>query len=75
MAVSSKEFLSENDTETVWLCFFCYDYGANTSAAVDKIAINQKNYHKCSLCFRVCSTGKKNHHNKKDWLLGQFWRS
>ena len=75
MAVSSKEFLSENDTETFLVCFFCYDYGANTSATVDKIVMIQKNYHKCSLCFRVWSTAKKNHHHKKDWLLGHFWRS
>ena len=72
MAVSSKEFLSKNDTEIVLVCFFFYDYGANTSAAVDKIAMNQKNYHKCPLYFRVCSTAKNNHHHKKDSFLGHF---
>ena len=30
--------------------FFCYDYGANASEAVEKIAADQDDYHKCSLC-------------------------
>ena len=32
-----EEVLSENDFEAVLANFFCYDYGANTSGAVQKI--------------------------------------
>ena len=43
-----KELLSENDFEAV-LVNFCYnDFGANASGAFQKIATNQKDYHKCS---------------------------
>ena len=38
MAASSEDFLSEYDFEAV-LVFFCYyDYGFNSSEAVEKIA-------------------------------------
>ena len=37
------------------LASFCsYDYGANASEAVLKIATDQKDYHKCSLYVIVC---------------------
>ena len=41
-----EEFLSENDC--------CYDYGANASEAVEKIAADQKDYHKFSSCVIIC---------------------
>ena len=35
-----------------------YDYGASTSEAVQKVATDQKGYHKCSLCVIVCWIAK-----------------
>ena len=43
-----ERLLSENDFEAVLATFCCYDYGANASEAVQKIATDQKDYHKCS---------------------------
>ena len=43
-----EELLSENDFEAVLATFCCYGYGANASDAVQKIATDQKDYHKCS---------------------------
>ena len=37
-----EELLSENDFEAVLATFCCYDYGANDSDAVQKIAADQK---------------------------------
>ena len=37
-----KEFLSENDFETVLATFFCYDHGAKAFEAVQKIATDKK---------------------------------
>ena len=48
-----EELLSENYFEAVLASFCCYDYSANTSEAVQKIATDQKVYHKCSLCVIV----------------------
>ena len=45
--------LRESDFKT-GLANFSYDYGANVSEAVEKIAKDQKDYHKCSSCTRVC---------------------
>ena len=33
-----EELLSENDFESVLASFYCYDYGVNTSEAVQKIS-------------------------------------
>ena len=49
-----EELFSENDFEAVLATFCCYDYGANASEAVQKIATDQKDYHKCSSCVIVC---------------------
>ena len=45
-----EELLSENDFEAVLATFCCYDHGANSSEAVQKIVTDQKEYRKCSLC-------------------------
>ena len=45
-----KELISENDFEIVLATFCCYDYGANASKIVQKIATDQKDYRKCSSC-------------------------
>ena len=43
-------FFSENDFEAALVILCSYDYGANASETVDKIAIDQKDYQKCTLC-------------------------
>ena len=55
-----EELLSENDFEAVLATFYCYDYGANASEAVQKIATNQKDYHKSSSCVTICLIAKIN---------------
>ena len=66
-----EELLSENDFEAVLVSFCCYDYSANTSEAVQKIATDQKVYHKCSLCVIVYRIAKicQPITVKKGWLL------
>ena len=44
----------ENDLEAVLATFCCYDHGAKASEEVQKIATDQKEYHKCSLCVIIC---------------------
>ena len=53
---------------------FCYGYGANASEAVQKIATDQRNYHKCSSCVITCWIAKiyQSITVKKDWLLGHL---
>ena len=46
--------LNEKDFEAVLATFCCYDYGTNTSEAVQNIAIDQKDYPQCSSCVIVC---------------------
>ena len=55
MVAFSEEFLSEDKLETVLAIFCCYDYNANAFEAVEKMATDEKDYHKCSLCvIKVC---------------------
>ena len=59
MAAFSENFHNENDFEDDLSTFYCYDYekngySANGSEAVENIATDQKDYHKCSLCVIVC---------------------
>ena len=54
MAAFSEDFLSADDFEAVLAIFCCYEYGINASEAVEKIATDEKDYHKCSLCVVVC---------------------
>ena len=58
MAVFSERVFSENDFEAVLATDCCYDYGINTSEAVEKIATDQKYYHKCSLCLYFATQTK-----------------
>ena len=54
-----EELLTENDFDAVLATFCCYyNYGANAPEAVQKIATDQKEYHKCSSC--VCLLGSQN---------------
>ena len=57
----NEEFLSENDIEVVLSTFCCYDYGVHGSDTVEKIATDQKDYRKCSLCVIVCCRAKAYH--------------
>ena len=45
-----RNLLTENDFEAFLTTFCCYDFDANASEAVQKIATDQKDYHKCSSC-------------------------
>ena len=49
-----EELLGENDLKAVLATFCCYDHGTNTSEEVQRIAIDQKDYHKCSSCVIIC---------------------
>ena len=53
-----EELPSENDFEAVLVTFRCYDHGAKTSEAVQKIVTAQKEYHKCSLWVIICWRAK-----------------
>ena len=55
--VSNKNFLEKMTLRLFLATFCCDDYGANASEAVEKIATDQKDYHKCSLCIIVCRIG------------------
>ena len=73
------EFLSENGFKTDLVTFYCYDYGVNASEAVERIATDQKGYHKCSLCVIVCCIAKnivsnsKNGCTEKEKKTGPWW--
>ena len=53
-----EELISENGFEAVLSTFCCYDHGTNASEAVQKIATDQKEYPKCSLCTIICWIAK-----------------
>ena len=54
-ATKNGGFKTENDLfEVVLATLSCHDDGANASEVVQKIAADQKDYHKCSSCVTVC---------------------
>ena len=55
---SCEELLRENDFDAVLATFCCYDHGANSSEAVQKITTDQKEYRKCSLSVIICWIAK-----------------
>ena len=61
----------------VLAAFCCYEYGSNASETVQKIATNQKDYHKFSSCFIVYRIAEIYQliTVKKGWLLGHLRRS
>ena len=68
----------ENDFEAILTTFCCYDFGANASEAVQKIATDQK-VHKYYLCVIVCRIVKmvSINNSKKGlatYLLGHLQR-
>ena len=48
------KLLSKNDFEVVLATFCCYDHGTKVSEEVQKIATDQKEYRKYSLCVVIC---------------------
>ena len=48
--------LSEKDFEAISATFCFYNHGTNASEAVQKIAANQKEYHKCSSCYNLLNS-------------------
>ena len=61
MADISEEFLSENEFKAVLATFCCSDCGLNVLVIVEKIARDQRGYHKYSLCVIVCCREEKYH--------------
>ena len=49
MAACSEDFLCEDDFNAALAIFRSYGYSVNASVAVEKIATDEKDYHKCSL--------------------------
>ena len=49
-----RNYFVKINFEAVLGIFSCYDYGANSSEAVQKIATDQKEYHKFSSCVIIC---------------------
>ena len=66
-----EELLSENDFEAVLANFCCYDHGAETSEAVQKIATDQKKYCKCFSSVIICWIAKiyLSINNSEKWLV------
>ena len=54
-------FPSWNEFENVLTILDCYDYGENKSDAAEKIAIDENDYHKCSLCVIVNFIARLHH--------------
>ena len=50
----SEKFVFGDDFDAVLAIFCSYGYGAKTFEAVEKIAIDEKDYHKFPLCATVC---------------------
>ena len=72
-----EKLLSENDFKAILTAFCCYGYGANATEAVQKIAADQKDYHKCSLCLMICCMTKiyQSITVEKGWLLEHLRQS
>ena len=69
-----EELISENDIEAVLASFCCYEHGAKASEAVQKIAIDQKEYCECSSCVIICWIAKiyravNQSSNNEKWLV------
>ena len=71
MAACSEDILCRDDFDAVLVISCFYRYGANVSKAVEKIDIDEKEYHKCFLCITVCiaTTYIDQSRNRKNCLL------
>ena len=54
MAACSEDFICGDDFDDVLAISRFYHYGTNASEAVEKTAIDEKDYQKRSLCVTVC---------------------
>ena len=65
-----EKLVIENDFKVVLTTSYCYDHGAKASEAVQKIATDQKEYRKCSLCVIICLIAKihLSINNSEKWL-------
>ena len=65
------ELLSKNDFKAVLVTFCCYEHGFKASEEVQKIATDQKEYRKCSLCVVICWIAKiyLSINNSEKWLV------
>ena len=54
MAACNDHFLCGNDFDAVLALFHSYAYGTNAAEAVEKMATDEKDYHKYSFCFIIC---------------------
>ena len=61
--------LIENDFEAVLAIFCCYDYDANASETVQKIATDQKDYHECSSCYSFLDSQNTSVNNSEKRLV------
>ena len=68
MTAFSEDFHRENNFEIFLATFCCYGNDRNASEAVERIATDQKDYCKCSLCVTVCCIAKSINSSKKGWL-------
>ena len=66
-----QELLSKSDFEAVLANFCCCDHRAKTSEEIQKIATDQKEYCKCSLCAIICWIAKiyPSINNSEKWLV------
>ena len=54
MVTNCEELHNENNFEAALATFYCYDFrDFKASEAVQKIATDQKEYHKCSSCIII----------------------
>ena len=53
-----EELPGGNDFEALLATFCCYDHSAKASEAVQKIAIDQRVYRKCSFCIIISRLAK-----------------
>ena len=67
-----EEPLSENDFEAVLATFCCHDYVANAFEAVQKIATDQKDYHKCSSCYSLLNSQNISINNSEKGLVTYY---
>ena len=56
MTACREDFLCGDDSDAALVISRSYSYSANASEAVEKITTDEKDYHKCSLCLKVCIT-------------------
>ena len=64
-----EELLNENDFEAVLVTFCCYDYGANASEAVQKIARSKRLSQMFFVCNSMLNSQNISIDNNGNWLV------